>query len=641
MLRLSSTLLSLLFFSTTVCAQVFWNGGSGSWNVAANWSTGSLPTSNDQVFLGNNNKVVIPSYFTARAARVVVGTGTLLGIQRRATLEIDGISNFALENFGEVSISGGLIVHGNGTSTAAIHNEGEIGTSTQAKILIEDVILAIQNLGEFISGADMEIRNVQGLPNSSVIICLDNGYFYNNRYGQISIHNASRNGITIGADAAFENAGELVLKAPIGGNGITNLGYFENHGYVGMDDFVGRGVINQNAIFENTGQLEILNTSNSGRGLENSASGSFINGSGAEIWIEGDNLERGLYQSGSSDFANQGLLSLDVDGNGRALYIYSGDFVSTGQIDVKGTSSYGLYIRTNNFTNEGRGEINVNKNAGIGLYATGGARIYNQSLSTLSINRPVQLASSSLLFNDAWLELRQGSANGSTISYSSSLWNDGLVFDEEGWLLTIPAQNRPNGGIVADPIYGNVSNGVPVYNALRVATTNNDVSVAYHWRASSGGSSIGTYSYSQNRFTPNFSGAGGYSAVYVEFELDNVVRRTYAIPVPNGIQARGGGAPVQPEADANLQSPFVANESFQAFPNPADQQLQLLLPAKWQGQLQLQLYSLSGQQLWRGIAETTDAPYRLARPEGLPGGTYLLRLIDEQGGQAQQRIVFR
>nr|MBP7539461.1 hypothetical protein [Saprospiraceae bacterium] len=62
-------LLFLAFASINLCAQDnTWIGNTGNWNVAANWSLGTIPKASHNVKItGSSSKVTVPVAFLAVA----------------------------------------------------------------------------------------------------------------------------------------------------------------------------------------------------------------------------------------------------------------------------------------------------------------------------------------------------------------------------------------------------------------------------------------------------------------------------------------------------------------------------------------------------------------------------------------------
>jgi hypothetical protein len=61
--------------STGLLVSATWIGGTGNWDVAANWSTGLVPDATTDVLIGTAANVSIPAAFTADALSITVQNG--------------------------------------------------------------------------------------------------------------------------------------------------------------------------------------------------------------------------------------------------------------------------------------------------------------------------------------------------------------------------------------------------------------------------------------------------------------------------------------------------------------------------------------------------------------------------------------
>jgi PKD domain len=115
-----------------------WNGGSGSWNTASNWSEDVVPTSTTNVCIDATGTYTVDLSNSGSAATLQIG-GASSGTQ---TLEIDGTStSTALDLYGAASVdAGGVIsqvvspngyseIEGSGTPSLTIASGGEWTTS--------------------------------------------------------------------------------------------------------------------------------------------------------------------------------------------------------------------------------------------------------------------------------------------------------------------------------------------------------------------------------------------------------------------------------------------------------------------------------------------------------------------------------
>ena len=102
-------LTSFLFTSVLIFAQtVTWNGGRGDWDVASNWSTGTVPTlSNDVEIL--SGQVRINTGVNAEALSLFMDNNSTMLIESTGDLLISGTTgNMGLQMDGTLNVRGEL-----------------------------------------------------------------------------------------------------------------------------------------------------------------------------------------------------------------------------------------------------------------------------------------------------------------------------------------------------------------------------------------------------------------------------------------------------------------------------------------------------------------------------------------------------
>ena len=205
---LKSSISIFFFFFAVICLSaqtVSWVGGRGAWSDPNNWNTGMVPRHGQSVWIDCNCKVVIERNSTARASSVSVRPGTLLGIERNAMLDIQIETNggTGLTNLGTVSTNGFINIEGNReTGGIAINNIGEFSTTISAEIYVNNFQKAIENSGDFTTGADIFIENISSPGGGSAIRLMD-GNFFNNYYGSITIEDVTNIGISLFNNSSF------------------------------------------------------------------------------------------------------------------------------------------------------------------------------------------------------------------------------------------------------------------------------------------------------------------------------------------------------------------------------------------------------------------------------------------------------
>src|ERR1017187_9880609 len=93
----------LTFLPALHGATVTWIGGSGDWNTATNWSTGSLPGTSDNVVIGAGPGITVTHSF---------GTHTVNSIQNEQAFVLSGGSlgvSSTVQADGLFSVTGGTL----------------------------------------------------------------------------------------------------------------------------------------------------------------------------------------------------------------------------------------------------------------------------------------------------------------------------------------------------------------------------------------------------------------------------------------------------------------------------------------------------------------------------------------------------
>jgi hypothetical protein len=258
-------------------AQDIWNGGTGNWSNAANWSTGFVPNGPTvDVRIDNGNPVVSVVTFD-----LVSGSVGDLILDPDDTLVINGAltSYFATLNSGDLTIQNGGTLNSNGL----LNNYGGIGVGLGG--------LALNNYGLLNNYGGIDVFTTGTLNNAS-------GAQFNN-YG----------GIHIGFEGGYlGNAGLLNNYGAIDVN--SDLGYFSNSGTIYNYGEIGSfgGIGNAGTIYS-SGEINVGHDgfSNSGTVYSSGA----INISDASSFSNGGTLYNYgmIYGHIGSQLFNSGLLN--------------------------------------------------------------------------------------------------------------------------------------------------------------------------------------------------------------------------------------------------------------------------------------------------------------------------------------------
>src|ERR1017187_819498 len=162
--------LFLTFLPSLHGATVTWIGGSGDWNTATNWSTGSLPGTNDNVVLGAGASITVTHSS---------GTHTVQSVQSQQACVLSGgsltISNTVQVN-NTFTLSGGTLVRGTvlqGTNSASF----VVSSGTLDGVTVN----GNWDVGATVNGATLTV--LDGLTNNGT---LQVGNPTNSWYGQIN-----------------------------------------------------------------------------------------------------------------------------------------------------------------------------------------------------------------------------------------------------------------------------------------------------------------------------------------------------------------------------------------------------------------------------------------------------------------------
>ena len=250
--------LCTLCFTVTAQTENEWLGGTGGWNVAANWSEGSVPASGEKVIINVPNSVVIlGAAVVADICCVEIAANNALNVNGSlslTTFEWDGIDNagtLLVNSTGSVDV---ITTNGNGNEGQGIKNSG-----------------LITNNGNIIIGTDEVLRN--GI--------VSTGTFVNN--STIELRDINANGIRING-GTFDNFGTITTPGPVSGSFFLTAGGSSTNEECAVMDSGSQGFSAAN--LDNKGAIYELSTSSSNIGNN---SGVIFNGNGGTFTIGGVN----------------------------------------------------------------------------------------------------------------------------------------------------------------------------------------------------------------------------------------------------------------------------------------------------------------------------------------------------------------
>ncbi|MCB9279878.1 MAG: hypothetical protein H6562_13385 [Lewinellaceae bacterium] len=322
----------------TSAGTATWTGAvSSDWDVACNWSTGSVPTTSIDVIIPDaDNDPVIGSTSIAAAKSVTVNADAQLDIIAGGSLVIAGSGASGLINNGTVNNNGAIQIYQTGSHAiendiaGTFNNSGNIELGQSGGT--HSIIRGISNSGTFnhnagqitIDNANTGIYTITNsvFTNRAVINIGQNGggnisfvglysqAIFNNEDGQINISNTGNDGVRI-YTGTFTNAAEINIGQTGGSGSISDDGIqlsegtFNNNGYLNIDRTGEHAIINYFGTFNNAGTLTIGAIGGvGGAGIRNQAT---FNNQTCGIIILLDNLN-----NGGGAFTNNGLFHIDA-----------------------------------------------------------------------------------------------------------------------------------------------------------------------------------------------------------------------------------------------------------------------------------------------------------------------------------------
>ncbi|MEO1262402.1 MAG: T9SS type A sorting domain-containing protein [Bacteroidota bacterium] len=319
-------LTSFLCSSVLTFAQlVTWNGGRGDWDVASNWSSGSVPTlTNDveilsgQVRIDNGvNAEALSLFIDYNSSMLVETTGTLLisGATGNSGLENDGVMNVRGElNIENVLAGVGIWLDGTLTvesgGTTKVHNTSSEGI----RITGTGTLVNKGNLVVDLSGSD-------GIFSSNDLL--------NDVNGNMTITNCTSEAIGMNTTfARFHNGGSFHTENVTNGIYVSS-GTVDNleTGTIDIDNPTSNGILITSGQMINRGVIDVdASPSHSGIDLRDG----FLNESTGQVFIDNGSfgfdangtavtLNRGLIHAGPNNIngglTNSGILTNEVCGN--------------------------------------------------------------------------------------------------------------------------------------------------------------------------------------------------------------------------------------------------------------------------------------------------------------------------------------
>ena len=245
-----SMVTALLFMAKpAIAATVTWVGGSGDWNTAANWSTGALPGTNDDVLIGSGASITVTHSS---------GTHTVKSLTSQQAFQLTGgsltVSNTVQVN-NAFTLAGGTLVQATvlqGTNNASF----TVNNGTLDGVTVNGSL----DVGNSVYGAGLTV--LDGLTLNGTMLV---GNPTNSAYGYVNFNGTQTLGgsgtVVFGNQPSYNSlrltTGGTMLTL---GSGITVRG---QNGWIGYDPNFGGpqnvSVINQGIIASDSGGTITVN----------------------------------------------------------------------------------------------------------------------------------------------------------------------------------------------------------------------------------------------------------------------------------------------------------------------------------------------------------------------------------------------
>lgn len=635
-----SILFFFIVFLQLQAANIFWIGGpSGNWGDPTNWHTGSVPNTNDNVYINGNCYIHIGGGLTAEANFVTVGTGSSLAINTSSALAINSSSFSGLLIYGQLQNRGTITVnHQNPAFSRAITVSHSGSVENWGSVNINYASQALFVEGSWDNYGILNINEAAASNQRDGIVITGSGNMIFRHNSITNINHTNDSGMTITGGGQAEIFGRITVKEGISSTGVNNTGTIEiyNQGRLYIRGATDIGIFNSGDI-NNRGHIRFFSTA-SGTALI-STQGEIHNMSGGLIKVWGFQFDAGIEFSGNGKrFTNEGTIDIFTGQNsytsllfnwGSELYNLSG-----GEINV---SSYAFIAMTFSGTlllNSGQLSARTYDSNGFAFSLSQTAHAINQHCGQITFKSKLVLQEDSHLENHAWLDLFR---NEPIFYANAQLTNTGVIYDRDGVLenFDLSAIDNSAGVIVMAPT-DLITFGTPYTDYIIVGpNTNVDINKSI----TNGTNEIGAFSYDPQPaayFNENYYDNPKY--FYAELTISGCPSRI--LHVYNNT----------PDIDnfngSNSSSFFASNEpdlaeDFTIYPNPATSFTNITLPNSLNGKLRLKISTISGQQIANYDYPEGTKTIRVERAANMAAGIYLLSVISETGEVYSQRLIFR
>ena len=643
--------LFLIFSLAAQATTITWTNTSGDdlWSNPANWDLAIIPDANYDVNIPEGmgsstcdlNSLTVQSITIRSDSRVTIIQSSHLTIQTTNSTSLYGLNISEQAQFKNKGI-----VEINFSPLAGIFNSGRL---INVGLIDFDALpeYGLQNFGtvqnrstgrlEFDEVESWGIYNTLYFYNDGSIRFLSEGTgdgllttnSLNNREHATIFFEGQHPGMIVptGIGGSISNSGLIDFSSGTTGNYCisSNFGRLLNTGELRLNGGLLGAIHLRSATFTNRGTCVINGTNpDSGIGIRCSGDGAIALRSSSLLEIH--DVDKGIY-----------LEENTTQMNNEASCLFS-------------QTTSGLYC-FGQVLNQGTGKMNF-EDTEVGIYMGASGNIANEGTINFKNSSRADIRNDGEFIN-------QGCA---TINGDGSIGNVAGTFINHGWLLypndgpmhQIAVAKIINKGIIVDPYYRfegvlvnykvrvlpfvNPSPGILLNDVWDIANADNLVNTDVR-TLPGGGLTVGDLSLSSNGFLANsnifFASEKVYTKIY-----DEVNRCSKFIEIR--LEYTNSSLTNNEENTLSFRRHQANEESteFKVYPNPSGGIVNLMIPTKLSGPIDLRLFDHTGKLLWQEARNAKDGS-ALDFTQEAPTGIYLLQLLQNGQLMNQQKIVLQ
>ncbi|MBR9921292.1 MAG: T9SS type A sorting domain-containing protein [Bacteroidetes bacterium] len=318
---------ALLCFSFSLFATNYtWIGGTGDWNIPANWNPYGVPSDQDHASVSNGHVSVPNSYYASVGSFNVYGSGHLT-VQPQAGLTVKYNTAYGFSINAQVTIKGVINCTPDSqtvTNLIGIGDYGSLVIESSGTLNCQDFsAIAIYTTGTLDNSGTIDIDG--GFSGENGITDVSGGNFVNRSSGWILINDITGIGIAI-VDGSFYNHNYIRINSSelSIGIGLTNADFY-NQDYLLIQGGESFGInVGVNCSLENQGFINLIAKSNqTGSGL--GVFGSVTNHSNGRLWMQ-KQKDKSCWVHTLGTLDNQGEFT--IFGNGDGIGLHNNNYVS-------------------------------------------------------------------------------------------------------------------------------------------------------------------------------------------------------------------------------------------------------------------------------------------------------------------------